>query len=53
MFLCSASLFGTLISQINEIVNQETSAAKELDVILEAYAAVQPKYDFQVIATSK
>jgi hypothetical protein len=44
LFLCSASLFGTLISQINEIVNQETSVTKELDVILEAYLVIQPKY---------
>jgi hypothetical protein len=43
LFLCAASLFGTLISQVNEIVNQQTSMSKELDVILEAYLAVEPK----------
>ncbi len=44
LFLCAASLFGTLISQINEIVNQSTSISKEIDVILEMYLAVEPKY---------
>jgi hypothetical protein len=43
LFLCAASLFGTLISQINEIVNQSTSMSKELDVILEMYLAIEPK----------
>ncbi len=43
LFLCAASLFGTIISQVNEIVNQKTSMSKELDVILEAYLAIEPK----------
>jgi archaellum component FlaG (FlaF/FlaG flagellin family) len=43
LFLFSASLFGTLISQVNEIVAQHTNKAKELDKILEAYAEVQPR----------
>ncbi len=44
LFLCSASLFGTLVSQVNDIVNQQTSVSKELDEILEAYLVVTPKY---------
>ena len=43
LFLGAASLFGTIISQVNEIVNQQTSMSKELDVILEAYLAIEPK----------
>ncbi len=43
LFLCSASLFGTLISQVNEIVHQQTSASKDLDEILEAYLVIEPK----------
>ncbi len=43
LFLCAASLFGTLISQINEILNQKTSMSKDLDAILEAYLAVEPR----------
>jgi hypothetical protein len=43
LFLCAASLFGTLISQVNEIVNQKTSMSKELDEILESYLAVEPR----------
>ena len=29
-------------AQVNEIVNQQTSLSKELDVVLEAYLAVEP-----------
>ncbi len=43
LFLSTASLFGTLISQINEIVNQKTSMDKELDEILESYLTVEPR----------
>jgi hypothetical protein len=43
LFLCAASLFGTLISQVNEIVNQKTSMSKELDEILEAYLTIEPR----------
>jgi hypothetical protein len=43
LFLCSASLFGTLVSQVNEIVNQQTSVSKDLDEILEAYLVITPK----------
>jgi hypothetical protein len=44
LFLFAASLFGTIISQVNEIVAQQASMNKELDKILEMYLAVQPKY---------
>ncbi len=43
LFLYSASLFGTLISQVNEIVAAHASMFKELDAILEAYLAIQPR----------
>ena len=43
LFCCTASLFGTIISQINEIVAAQASMIKELDRVLEAYLAVQPK----------
>ena len=43
LFLFSASLFGTLISHINEIIAQHTSTYKELDEILEAYIDVKPR----------
>ena len=43
LFLFSASLFGTLISQVNEIVAQHTNKSKEIDKILEAYLEVQPR----------
>jgi hypothetical protein len=43
LFLFSASLFGTIISQVNEIVAQHTNEAKELDKILEAYSEMQPR----------
>ena len=43
LFLFSASLFGTLISQVSEIVMKHTMAAKELDRILESYLTVQPR----------
>jgi hypothetical protein len=44
LFLFAASLFGTIISQVNEIVAQQASMTKELDKVLEMYLAVQPKY---------
>jgi hypothetical protein len=43
LFLFAASLFGTIISQVNEIVAQHASMTKELDTILEMYLAVQPR----------
>ena len=43
LFLGAASVFGTLISQVNEIVNQQTSMSQELDEVLEAYLAIEPK----------
>jgi hypothetical protein len=44
MFLTAVSLFGTLISQLNEIVAKQTSQTKELDEKLDMYLAIQPKY---------
>jgi hypothetical protein len=43
LFFCAASLFGTLISQVNEIVAAQGMVTKELDGILEAYLTVQPR----------
>ena len=43
LFLYAASLFGTLISQVTEIVASHAAMSKELDSILEAYLAVHPR----------
>jgi hypothetical protein len=43
LFLSAASLFGTIIAQVNEIVAQMTTKKKDLDVILEAYLSVRPR----------
>ena len=47
MFLTAVSLFGTLISQLNEIVAKQTSQTKELDENLDMYLAIQPKYVYK------
>ena len=39
----AASIFGTLVSQINEIVASQTTISKELDKVLEAYFSIQPR----------
>ncbi len=44
LFLCAASLFGTLVSQANEIVAAQQVKSKELDGILEAYESINPRY---------
>ena len=44
LFFCAACLFGTLISQVNEIVAAQASKSKELDCVLEAYLAVKPRF---------
>jgi hypothetical protein len=43
LFLGAASLFGTIVSQINEIVASQTNLSKELDSILEAYFSIEPR----------
>ena len=43
LFLCAASLFGTIIAQVNEIVADLTTKKKELDRILEAYLVLNPR----------
>jgi hypothetical protein len=43
LFLGAASIFGTLVSQINEIVASQTTISKELDKVLEAYFSIQPR----------
>jgi hypothetical protein len=42
MFITAVSLFGTLISQINEIITVRANKHRELDNILEAYFIIQP-----------
>ncbi len=42
LFLCAASLFGTIIAQVNEIVASVTTKKKILDSILETYLAIHP-----------
>ena len=43
LFCVAASLFGTLISQVNEIVAAQALQSKELDSVLEAYLDVKPR----------
>ena len=43
LFLCAACLFGTLISQVNEIVASQGLMSKELDSVLESYLILQPR----------
>ncbi len=43
LFLCAASLFGTIIAQINEIVADITTKKKGLDKVLEAYLTLNPR----------
>ena len=43
LFLSAASLFGTIIAQVNEIVADLTTKKKDLDKILEAYLSVHPR----------
>jgi hypothetical protein len=45
LFLGAASLFGTLVSQINEIVAAQQVVSKELDLILDAYFSIHPRYN--------
>lgn len=44
LFLCAASLFGTLVSQANEIVAAQQTKSKKLDGILEAYESMTSRY---------
>jgi hypothetical protein len=44
LFLCAASLFGTIIAQVNEIVAHLTTKKKDLDTILEAYLVLNPRF---------
>ncbi len=43
LFLFAASLFGTIVAQVNEIVAQLTTKKKDLDYILEAYLVIHPR----------
>ena len=47
LFLCAASLFGTIIAQVNEIVADLTTKKKDLDRVLEIYLAL-PRLLFTV-----
>ena len=49
LFCCAASLFGTLISQVNEIVAAQAIQSKELDSILESYLTVKPRYIISIL----
>ncbi len=44
LFLCAASLFGTLVSQVNEIVAAQQIKSKKMDGILEAYESINSRY---------
>jgi hypothetical protein len=43
LFLAAVSLFGTLISQLNEIVAAQTNQTKELENTLASYLAIIPR----------
>jgi hypothetical protein len=43
LFLSAASLFGTIINQVNEIVVDLRTKKKDLDHILETYLSVHPR----------
>jgi hypothetical protein len=43
LFLVAASFFGTLISELNEIVAAQTMKTKEIDEIMAAYLTIRPR----------
>jgi hypothetical protein len=43
LFLVAASFFGTLISELNEIVAVQTMKTKEIDEIMAAYLTIRPR----------
>ncbi len=43
LFLSAASLFGALVSEMNDIVVSATNVTKELDENLESYTAIKPR----------
>ncbi len=43
LFLSAASLFGTIIAQVNELVSQITTKKKDLENILASYVFVKPR----------
>jgi hypothetical protein len=47
LFLFAASLFGTIVAQVNEIVAQLTTKKKGLDLILQAYLVIHPRWVLQ------
>jgi hypothetical protein len=47
LFMCAASLFGTIVAQVNEIVGDLTTKKKDLDRVLEAYLVLNPRYAFR------
>ena len=42
LFMVATTLFGVLVSELNEIVAMATFATKELDENLEAYSVIKP-----------
>lgn len=50
LFLSAASLFGTIIAQVNEIVADLTTKKKDLDSILENYLSVNPRSEMLTFA---
>ena len=43
LFLYSASLFGTIVAETNEVLLMMRSKGKGLEKILESYLAVKPR----------
>ena len=52
LFLCAASLFGTIIAQVNEIVASVTVKKKDLDSILEVYLNIHPRCSSYILKSS-
>jgi hypothetical protein len=44
LFVVAASLFGTIIAEVNEILAQVTKKKAELDKIFNSYLAIHPRY---------
>ncbi len=53
LFLVAASFFGTLISELNEIVAAQTMKTKEIDEIMAAYLTIRPRWEKPTPVTSE
>ncbi len=44
LFISAASLFGTIIAQVNEIVSELTTKKKDLEHIMDTYLHLNPRF---------